>query len=84
MLKGTSAGKYVKGAKPWKLVDLVDIAMPCATQNELDPTDAEALIKAGCKVVCEGANMPTTTAAIDLLHEKGIEFGPAKAANAGA
>lgn len=62
----------------------VSIAMPCATQNEVDAEDVQALLKAGLKVLCEGANMPTKSDAIELLHEHKIEFGPAKAANAGA
>lgn len=77
------AGKYLPGQKPWGAVAQADIALPCATQNELDAADAEALIKAGVTVVCEGANMPSTTEAIDVLHKQGVEFGPAKAANAG-
>ncbi len=60
-----------------------DIALPCATQNELDTEGAEMLIKNGCFAVAEGANMPTTPEAIEMFLEKGILFGPAKAANAG-
>ena len=60
-----------------------DIALPCATQNELNSKSAEALIKNGCIAVSEGANMPTTLAAVKLLHDNNILFGPAKAANAG-
>ena len=60
-----------------------DIALPCATQNELDTEGAEMLIKNGCFAVAEGANMPTTPEATEMLLEKGILFGPAKAANAG-
>lgn len=50
---GVGAGKYIKGEKPWKNVENVQIAMPCATQNEVDESDVEALIKAGCKVITE-------------------------------
>ncbi|MCL2578727.1 MAG: NADP-specific glutamate dehydrogenase [Oscillospiraceae bacterium] len=59
------------------------IALPCATQNELNLADAKKLIANGVIVVSEGANMPSTPEAVDLFHEKGILFGPAKAANAG-
>jgi glutamate dehydrogenase (NADP) (EC 1.4.1.4) len=59
------------------------VALPCATQNELDADDARVLIANGCKLVAEGANMPTTPAAIRLLMEAGVAYGPGKAANAG-
>lgn len=72
---------YVEGQRPWSLP--CDIAIPCATQNELDERDAEALIDNGCICVVEGANMPCTTAAIERLNARAILFGPAKAANAG-
>ena len=60
-----------------------DIALPCATQNELDLESAKALVANGCYAVAEGANMPSTPEATELFLEKGILFGPAKAANAG-
>jgi glutamate dehydrogenase (NADP+) len=60
-----------------------DVAMPCATQNELNATDAQRLVSNGCRCVVEGANMPCTGEAIDLLHDNGVLFGPGKAANAG-
>lgn len=60
-----------------------DIALPCATENELQKKGAEALVKNGCMIVAEGANMPTTHDAIEILHDGGVNFGPAKAANAG-
>jgi glutamate dehydrogenase (NADP+) len=60
-----------------------DIAMPCATQNELQEEDAKTLVKNGCIAVCEGANMPSTPAAIRVFQEHGVAFGPGKAANAG-
>lgn len=60
-----------------------DIALPCATQNEIDKTSAEILAENGCKVVCEGANMPSTPEAIEVYFKKGIIYGPAKACNAG-
>ncbi len=60
-----------------------DIALPCATQNELDEESAKLLVKNGCKYVAEGANMPSTPEAIETFQKAGIAFGPAKAANAG-
>ncbi len=60
-----------------------DIALPCATQNELDENDAKMLIDNGVLAVCEGANMPSTPAAVEAFKKAGILFGPAKAANAG-
>ena len=60
-----------------------DIALPCATQNELDATAAEKLVKNGCFAVAEGANMPCTMDAVRILQQNGVLFGPAKAANAG-
>lgn len=72
---------YLKEKNPWSVP--VDIALPCATQNELDIDDAKILIKNGVKVVAEGANMPTTIEATDAFLEAGVLFGPGKAANAG-
>ncbi|MBR6739774.1 MAG: NADP-specific glutamate dehydrogenase [Clostridia bacterium] len=60
-----------------------DIALPCATQNEIDGESAAILIANGCKCVCEGANMPSTPEAVNAFLEAGLLFGPAKAANAG-
>ena len=60
-----------------------DLAFPCATQNELDETDAETLVANGVLAVSEGANMPSTLGAIDVFLKAGVSFGPAKAANAG-
>jgi glutamate dehydrogenase (NADP+) len=60
-----------------------DVALPCATQNELNGNDAAALIKNGCTVVAEGANMPTTPEGIRTFLDAGVAFGPGKAANAG-
>ncbi len=60
-----------------------EVALPCATQNELDEASAEILIKNGVIAVAEGANMPCTTEAVELFHKNGVLFGPAKAANAG-
>ena len=60
-----------------------DIALPCATQNEIDQESARTLVANGCTVVCEGANMPSTPEAIAVYREHGVLYGPAKAANAG-
>jgi glutamate dehydrogenase (NADP+) len=60
-----------------------DVALPCATQNELDGKSAAILVKNGCIAVAEGANMPSTPEAVDAFHAAGVSFGPAKAANAG-
>jgi len=60
-----------------------DVALPSATQNELDGEAAKVLVKNGCIAVAEGANMPSTPEAVDIFHEAGVSFGPAKAANAG-
>jgi glutamate dehydrogenase (NADP+) len=72
---------YLEGKQPWSVP--VDIALPCATQNELDVDAARLLIANGVKAVAEGANMPTTIAATDLFLEAGVLFAPGKAANAG-
>ncbi len=60
-----------------------DVAIPCATQNELDAEDAKTLVANGCKCVVEGANMPTTPEAVDILQSAGLLYAPGKAANAG-
>lgn len=73
--------EYVEGKTPWGVK--CDIALPCATQNELNGEDAKALIANGCICVSEGANMPSTPEAVDIFIEKKILFGPGKAANAG-
>ena len=72
---------YTEGKGIWNIK--CDIALPCATQNELNGDDAKALIANGVKYVAEGANMPSTPEAIELFLANGIYFGPAKAANAG-
>tara|TARA_Y100000768_G_scaffold318559_1_gene254011 strand:+ start:582 stop:1922 length:1341 start_codon:yes stop_codon:yes gene_type:complete len=76
-----SSASYFKNKTPWGVE--CDIALPCATQNELQLTDAKNLIKNGCICVGEGANMPTTPDAINLLINKEILFAPGKASNAG-
>ena len=73
--------KYVEGKKPWDVK--VDIALPCATQNELDLDAAKTLIANGVQLVAEGANMPTTIEATDAFLAANVLFGPGKAANAG-
>jgi glutamate dehydrogenase (NADP+) len=73
--------EYAKGAKVWQFGG--DIAIPSATQNELDKKDAEALVSSGVIAVSEGANMPTTPDGVTVLQEAGVLFGPGKAANAG-
>ncbi|GLZ84077.1 glutamate dehydrogenase [Metapseudomonas resinovorans] len=73
--------RFLPGQRPWALA--CDIALPCATQNELDADDARALLANGCVCVAEGANMPSTLAAVDVFHEAGILFAPGKASNAG-
>lgn len=72
---------YNEGARPWG--EKVDIAMPCATQNELNGDEAATLLANGCACVAEGANMPCTPEAIAKFHEAGILFSPGKASNAG-
>ena len=76
------SAKYTEGCSGiWTIP--CDIALPCATQNELDEAGADALIKNGCFAVAEGANMPSTPGAIAKFQKAGVLFGPAKAANAG-
>ena len=73
--------EYRKGERVWNIE--CDYAFPCATQNELDGKDAQKLIENGCKLICEGANMPVTPDAMELFKKANTLFGPAKAANAG-
>lgn len=73
--------KYVAGKRPWSIK--CDVALPCATQNELNGSDAKELLRNGCICVGEGANMPSTLDAVSLFLDKKILFGPGKAANAG-
>jgi glutamate dehydrogenase (NADP+) len=72
---------YRAGKRPWDVP--CEIALPCATQNEMDGDEAQALVDNGCIAVCEGANMPCTPEAVAELQKAGAGFGPAKAANAG-
>ncbi len=76
-----SSAKYMEGERPWSIK--CDVALPCATQNELEIDDAKMLLKNGCIAVAEGANMPTTIEATDYLKSNGVLFAPGKASNAG-
>lgn len=97
-LKGTRQGlqaleaqlpnfTWHEGKRPWTLVDKVDIALPCATQNEVSGPEAEYLVKAGAKYIAEGSNMGSTAEAIHVYEtnrsRSGIWYGPGKAANSG-
>ena len=73
--------KYVPGEKPWN--EVADIALPCATQNEISEEAAKALVANGVMAVCEGANMPTVPAAIKVFQNAKILYAPGKASNAG-
>lgn len=73
--------KFVAGKTPWEVK--CDIALPCATQNELDGNDAKVLTDKGCVCVAEGANMPCTPEAVEVFHKVKILFAPGKASNAG-
>jgi len=83
---------YIPGARPWTQFTKLDVALPCATQNEVSGEEAEALVKAGVKFVAEGSNMGCTKEAIDVFEEsrmaatsttRGVWYGPGKAANCG-
>ena len=73
--------EFYEGKRPWGIK--VDVAMPCATQNELNGDEAKELVKNGCICVCEGANMPTTIDGYKVFTQAGILYAPGKAANAG-
>ncbi len=73
--------RYVEGGSIWDVP--CEIALPCATQNELDEDGAASLVRGGCLVVAEGANMPTTPGAVRVLRGAGVSFAPGKAVNAG-
>ena len=75
------SAKFVAGKRPWEVK--VDIALPCATQNELNEAEAKALIANGVKCVAEGANMPSTPEAISAFQAAKVQFAPGKASNAG-
>ncbi len=73
--------KYSEDENPWGIPCAA--AFPCATQNELDASDAQALVTNGCRLVAEGANMPCTPEAVEVLQQAGVMYAPGKAANAG-
>jgi glutamate dehydrogenase/leucine dehydrogenase len=73
--------EYFEGKRPWMI--RCDIALPCATQNELHEEDAKTLVANGCFCVAEGANMPSAPEAVEIFHKADVLFGPGKAANAG-
>nr|WP_210440222.1 MULTISPECIES: NADP-specific glutamate dehydrogenase [unclassified Nocardioides] len=75
------AASYVAGGSIWDVP--CDVALPCATENELDESAARTLVEQGCTVVAEGANMPTTPAGVAVFVDAGVLFAPGKAANAG-
>ena len=75
--------KFFAKARPWQVVEAVDCALPCSRQNELDGADAEYLLKHGCRLVAEGANMPSTPEAVEAFLKAEILYAPGKAANAG-
>lgn len=88
--KGEGNLKYIAGARPWLQVGTVDVALPCATQNEVSGEEAQGLIKAGARFIAEGSNMGCTQDAIDVFEkhrgssgDKAIWYAPGKAANAG-
>ena len=73
--------QFLPGARPWQIP--VDIALPCATQNELDEHDASMLVRNGVLCVTEGANMPSTADAVNVFEQAGVLYAPGKASNAG-
>jgi glutamate dehydrogenase (NADP+) len=76
-----TGAQFLPGRKPWSIA--ADVALPCATQNELDEADARTLIGNGVQCVAEGANMPATLAAVHAFEEADVLFAPGKASNAG-
>lgn len=75
------SAKYTEGGEPWEVA--CDIALPCATQNEIQEEEAKTLVANGCMCVGEGANMPCTPEAVAVFHDAKILFAPGKASNAG-
>ena len=73
--------EYFEGQKPWGIK--CDVALPCATQNEIHKEDADKLVANGVKAISEGANMPTTIDAIHIFHDAKVLYAPGKASNAG-
>lgn len=83
-LDGIVSGRYVAGSSPWTLGDLsFDLALPCATQNEINEASAKLMVSKGVAGVFEGANLPTNIAAQQVLREAGVVYVPGKASNAG-
>jgi len=80
-LAGDKRFEFLEGRRPWHIP--ADIALPCATQNELDETDARSLVHNGALCVAEGANMPSTLEAVDVFLQAGTLYAPGKASNAG-
>ena len=74
-------GTFLEGQRPWHIS--CDVALPCATQNEINAEEAKVLVKNGCSAVAEGANMPSEPGAVEVFLSEKILFGPGKAANAG-
>jgi len=83
MAKFREGIRFFKGKRVWEVPCEVQVALPCATQNELDGDDAQRLINKKVKLVAEGANMPSTPEAIEAFHKAGVLFAPGKASNAG-
>jgi len=73
--------KFVKGKRPWEIK--CEVALPCATQNEVNESDANVLLKNGCYVISEGANMPSEPKAVEAFQKAKILYAPGKASNAG-
>ncbi|MBO7594345.1 MAG: NADP-specific glutamate dehydrogenase, partial [Salinivirgaceae bacterium] len=73
--------KYFEGQRPWSIK--CDVALPCATQNEVNEAEAKQLVANGVKIVCEGANMPSTAEAVEVFQNAKILYSPGKASNAG-
>ena len=80
-LAGDRRFEYLPGKRPWHIP--AEIALPCATQNELDENDARTLVKNGVMCVAEGANMPSTLGAVHVFQQAGVLYAPGKASNAG-
>ena len=76
-----SSATFTEGSRPWGVK--CDVALPCATQNELNEDEAKSLVANGCKCIAEGANMPCTPEAVEVFHKEGALFSPGKASNAG-
>ncbi len=83
LLDEVKEAQYFEGERAWGVPGTVDIALPCATQNELNDKDAQKLVNKGLMLVAEGANMPSTPEAVEFFQENGVTFAPGKASNAG-